>query len=116
MRGEFEQLRSQRGRVSVFQLLGWRGLLTLAVGAALLVATLVAAASVFIVLLPVFLIAGLVARFVYGWRRHRRPAPTPSDPGIIEGRYEVVAEGRARDAASARSDPYQPSRRGWGPP
>jgi hypothetical protein len=72
--------------------LSWRTILTLAVVgailAAVLLATLVAAAGLFVLLLPVFVIGGLLGRF-FVKREARRPQ-RPHD-GVIEGHYEIVA-------------------------
>jgi hypothetical protein len=95
----FERLDSR----SLFRQLGWRGIAALAVGTALLVATFLAAAGLFLILLPIFLVAGLVARFFLGRKRQAPQHYRPESPSVIEGRYEVVSE------------PEPTPGRGWGP-
>jgi hypothetical protein len=121
MRQGYDQDRPQRGQVNLLRLLGWRGWLALAVAATLLVVTLLVAASIFLILLPVVLLTGIITRLVYGWRRGRRSRPAAAGHQVIEGSYEVIAEGRSGPGqpADARSDAAdaEPSRpgRGWGP-
>jgi len=84
------------------ELASWRGILVLAVATALLTAALLVAAGLFLLLLPLFIVAGLVGRFFFG---RRRRTPERSDrPAVIEGEYEVVRNSL---------DPGPPGR-GWG--
>jgi membrane protein implicated in regulation of membrane protease activity len=69
--------------------LTWRGVLALALGATLIVTLAVVAGVVFLVLLPIILVAGVVARLLAGRRQAERPAPTRR-PEVLEGSYEVV--------------------------
>jgi hypothetical protein len=80
-------LRDLRG--GLLRALGWRGIAAVAAAAALVVAALVAAAGLFLILLPLFLLAGIVARLVWGRPRPSRRTP----PTVIEGSYEVVEDG-----------------------
>jgi membrane protein implicated in regulation of membrane protease activity len=99
---------SERGRFGGFEvrlaeLVSWRGILVLAVAGALLTAALLVAAGLFLLLLPLFIVAGLVGRFFFG--RRRRTPERSHRPALIEGEYEVVRN---------NPDPGPP-RRGWGP-
>ncbi|SNB52169.1 hypothetical protein SAMN07250955_101198 [Arboricoccus pini] len=101
----FERLAAGRplGWKSLFQLLSWRGVLMLALAAALAIAIFVAAASVFLLVLPVLLIVGLVARLFLGGKQ-KRPRARPASPELIEGQFEVI-DSSAKPAAGT----------GWGP-
>ena len=59
-------------------------------------------------------IAGLIARFVYAWRRNRRREPAPGTPVVIEGDFEVVRDEGARSHPRRDGSP-PPTGRGWGP-
>lgn len=101
----FERLKAGRplGWKGLFQLLSWRGVLMLALAAALAIAIFVAAASVFLLVLPVALIVGLVARLFMGGKQQPPRAPQATSD-LIEGQFEVV-ETSAQPAPGA----------GWGP-
>jgi hypothetical protein len=70
----------------------WKVWLLAALGGALALALTVAVAGLFLVLVPLFLVGGLVARLLLGAGRPKAPPPPPTarEPGVIEGRYEVV--------------------------
>jgi hypothetical protein len=76
--------------VRMVRLQPWKMWLLAGVGGALALALAVAVAGLFLILVPVFLIGGLAARFLL------RGAATPAGPRrgqgtqVIEGRYEVV--------------------------
>jgi uncharacterized membrane protein len=79
---------------------GWRAWLALAVGATVIVALMLVFSLLFVVLLPVFLVLGLVARWWLGRELRRAGAPAADRPPLIEGTYDVVEP---------------PPGRGWGP-
>jgi hypothetical protein len=70
----------------------WKVWALAAVGGALALAVMVAMAGLFLILVPVLLVGGLVARLLLGSPRARPPAPRDpaARPDVIEGRYEVV--------------------------
>lgn len=74
---------------SLFRLLSWRGVLVLGVAAALSIAIFIAAASVFLLVLPVVLVAGVVARLLAGSPAKRTPQ-RQGRPDLIEGQFEIV--------------------------
>lgn len=68
----------------------WKLWLLMAIGGAVALALVVAAAGLFLILLPVVLIGGFVARLLLsGSRPAARPRPG-GPPAVIEGHYEVV--------------------------
>ncbi len=79
---------------------GWRAWLALAVGATVIVALMLVFSLLFIILLPVFLVLGLVARWWLQRELRRTGAPGADRPPLIEGTYDVVEP---------------PPGRGWGP-
>ncbi len=83
----FRAYRIDQDRVSLWRLVGWRGVVVIAVALAVLVALAIVATGLFLVLFPIFVIAGLVARFLAG-RGQKRPLRRA--PGVLEGRYEVL--------------------------
>lgn len=88
MRGDY---RFQTFRIEPLRLLGWKGILVLAVAGALAVALMLAATGLFLILLPVFLVAGLVARFFAGRNTNRsRPQAERRRENVIDTHYEVV--------------------------
>jgi hypothetical protein len=74
--------------LSLWRLLGWRGIAVMAVALALVVALAIAATGLFLVLLPIFLVAGLVGRFLSGRAQRRQPGRRA--PDVLEGHYEVL--------------------------
>lgn len=86
--------------LNLWRLLGWRGIVVVAVAVALALALAIAATGLFLVLLPIFLVAGLLGRLLSGRAAQRRPLRRPTD--ALEGRYEVL-------------DIEPPPGRGWGP-
>jgi hypothetical protein len=75
----------------VVRLQPWKVWALAAVGGALALAVMVAVAGLFLILVPVVLIGGLVAKLLLGGTGGRQP-PRRSATGaeVIEGRYEVV--------------------------
>ncbi len=88
--------------LGLWQMLGWRGIAIVAVALALVVALAIAATGLFLVLLPIFLVAGLLGRFLAA--REARPRPSHRPPEVLEGRFEVLDV-----------EPPPPGR-GWGRP
>lgn len=82
----------------------WKVWALAAIGGAVAIALMVAVAGVLLIVVPVILIAGLVAKLLLGSSLRRaskapgEPRP-PGRPGTIEGRYEVVEVRRDRDSA-----------------
>jgi hypothetical protein len=68
----------------------WKIWALAAVGGALALALTIAVAGLFLILVPVFLIAGFVAKLLLGGNRSRPQAPREGRPEVIEGHYEVV--------------------------
>jgi hypothetical protein len=88
----------------VVRLQPWKVWALAAVGGAVALALMVAVAGVLLVVVPVILLAGLVAKLLLGTGRPRTPGTPneprpPGRPGVIEGRYEVVEVRRDRDLA-----------------
>jgi membrane protein implicated in regulation of membrane protease activity len=82
---------------------GWRAWAALAVAATAAVALLLTFGLIFIILLPVFLVLGLIGRWWLGRELRKAAQAGRSRPEIIEGSYEIV------------EPPAQPGR-GWGKP
>ena len=82
--------------VRMVRLQPWKLWLLVAVGGALTLALAVAMAGLFLILVPLFLVGGLVARLLL--RGGTTPAAgRPSEaPDVIEGRYEVLDPPRER--------------------
>jgi hypothetical protein len=98
MQRRFETFRrGGTGSAGLVHLLSWRGILALAIGGALVIATLVAAAGLFVLLLPLFLIIGFVGRFMLG-RKPKEPAARPEHRPVLEGHYEIVEPEEERRA------------------
>ena len=75
------------------------------VGGVLAVTVMAALAGLMLILVPVFLVAGLAARLLLGQGRRRAATrPDMARPDVIEGRYEVV-EVTPRGKANPWRDP-----------
>jgi hypothetical protein len=83
--------------------LGWRGMLALALGVTAAVALVLTFGLIFLLLLPVVLVAGLVARWWLG-RELRKGARGRDGRKVIEAEYEVV-----------EVEEIEAPGRGWGP-
>jgi hypothetical protein len=82
--------RFQRGfDIRMVRLQPWKVWALAVVGGAVILAVIVALAGMALILVPVLLVSGLVAKLVLGTSA-RRPKPTAGSPDVIEGRYEVV--------------------------
>lgn len=82
--------RFQRGfGIRMIRLQPWKVWTLAAVGGAVTLAVIVALAGMALILVPVLLVSGLVAKLVLGTGA-RRPKPAAGRPDVIEGRYEVV--------------------------
>jgi hypothetical protein len=93
----------------LFRALSWRGVLLLAVSAAVGVTLLLLAGFVFLLILPIAVVGGLIARWMVG--RPKPPQQRRPQDGIIEGRFEVV------DIEQVQETPPHARRRGgtpWG--
>jgi hypothetical protein len=82
--------------------LGWREMLALAAAVTLVLALVLVFGLLFLLLLPVVLVAGLIARWWLG-RELRKEAQGRARKGTIEAEYEVVEVER-----------IEPPGRGWG--
>ena len=76
--------------VRMVRLQPWKVWLLAGVGGALALALAVAVAGLFLILVPLFLVGGLVARFLLRGSAAPMPRQPSSRPDVIEGRYEVV--------------------------
>ena len=78
--------------VRTVRLQPWKLWLLAGVGGALAVTLAIAVAGLFLILVPLFLVGGLVAKLLLGSGNGSvaRPAPRTERPGVIEGRYEVL--------------------------
>jgi hypothetical protein len=76
--------------VRMVRLQPWKVWLLVAMGGALALAVTVAVAGAMLILVPLFLLAGLVAKLLLGGGRSRPPEPRAGRPDLIEGRYEVL--------------------------
>ena len=77
----------------VVRLQPWKVWALAAVGGALALAVMVAVAGLFLILVPVLLIGGLVAKLLLG-TGGRQPPRRAGGVEVIEGRYEVVDVGQ----------------------
>ena len=76
------------------------------VGGVLAVTVMAALAGLMLVLVPIFLVAGLAARLLLGAGRNPMASrPAEPRPDVIEGRYEVVEVGPADRANPWRGRP-----------
>ncbi len=83
--------------VRLVRLQPWKVWLLAAVGVGLAVTLAIVVAGVFLILVPVLLIGGLIAKLVLGGARPPVARPRASGrPEVIEGHYEVVATDRHR--------------------
>lgn len=75
----------------------WKVWALAAIGGALAVTVMITMAGLLLILVPVLLVAGFVARLLLGGgtRPAAGPRPAPGRPEVIEGRYEVVEVNRA---------------------
>ena len=85
-----ERLRSGGIDMRVVRLQPWKVWLLVAVGAGLAVTLTLLVAGMFLILVPLFLIGGLVAKLVLGGSRAPAAKPRAGRPDVIEGHYEVV--------------------------
>lgn len=85
-----ERLRSGGIDVRLVRLQPWKVWLLVAVGAGLAVVLTLLVAGMFLILVPLFLIGGLVAKLVLGGNRVPAAKPRPGRPEVIEGHYEVL--------------------------
>jgi hypothetical protein len=76
--------------VRMVHLQPWKVWLLVAMGGALAFALTVAVAGAMLVFVPLFLLAGLVAKLLLGGGRSLPQAPRAGRPDLIEGRYEVL--------------------------
>jgi hypothetical protein len=74
----------------VVRLQPWKVWLLAGVGGALALALAVAVAGLFLILVPLFLLGGVVARFLLRGSSAPMPRGPSGRPDVIEGRYEVV--------------------------
>jgi uncharacterized membrane protein len=82
--------------------LGWREVLALAVAVTVVLALVLVFGLLFLLLLPVVLVAGLIARWWLG--RELRKESRRAEQGTIEAEYEEIEIER-----------IEPPGRGWGP-
>lgn len=89
--------RFQRGGfdVRMIRLQPWKLWGLAAIGAVFLVTVVVAMAGLLLIVVPVAVLGGLVAKLLLG-SGNRRPTTPPGRPGVIEGRYEVIEVRRER--------------------
>ena len=75
----------------------WKLWLLMAVGAGVALALTVAVAGLFLILVPVVLIGGFVAKLVLrSSARGRRRDASKAGPEVIEGHYQVIEVDRRR--------------------
>jgi hypothetical protein len=79
----------------------WKVWALAAIGGALAVTVLITMAGLLLILVPVLLVGGFVARLLLGGttRPATGPRPAPGRPEVIEGRYEVVEVNRSHPRA-----------------
>jgi hypothetical protein len=80
--------------VRMIRLQPWKVWLLVAMGGTLALALTVAVAGAMLILVPLFLLAGFVAKLLLGGGRSRPQAPRAGRPDLIEGRYEVLEVSR----------------------
>ena len=76
--------------VRMVRLPPWKVWLLVATGGALALALTLAVAGAMLILVPLFLLAGFVAKLLLGGGRSRPQATRTGRPDLIEGRYEVL--------------------------
>ncbi len=96
-----ERLRIGGLEARVVRLQPWKVWLLVAIGAGLAVTLTVVVAGMFLILVPLFVIGGLVAKLLLSRGRPAAPTRTQGRPEVIEGQYEVLEAGR-RGAPSER--------------
>jgi hypothetical protein len=82
--------------VRMVRLQPWKLWLLVATGGALALALAIAMAGLFLILVPLFLVGGLVARLLLGGGAKPGMRPQGGAPEVIEGRYEVLDPFRDR--------------------
>jgi hypothetical protein len=82
--------------VRVVRLQPWKIWLLVAVGAGLAVTLTVVVAGMFLILVPLFVLGGLVAKLLLGGGRAPVARPSDGRPDVIEGNYEVLDVRRQR--------------------
>lgn len=85
-----ERLRIGGLDARVVRLQPWKIWLLVAVGAGLAVTLTVVVAGMFLILVPLFVLGGLVAKLVLGGIRPTPPKERQGRAEVIEGRYEVL--------------------------
>jgi hypothetical protein len=78
----------------VVRLSGWRAVVAVLFGLAVLAAVAALLALSFLVVLPVLLVAAIAYRFLP--RPTMRPMDRPGEADVIEGTYEVAPDDRER--------------------
>lgn len=77
--------------IRMVRLQPWKVWLLAGIGGAIALTLAIVMAGLFLVLVPVVLVGGLVARLLLGGKAVPVPPRRPSDAhDVIEGRYEVV--------------------------
>lgn len=85
-----ERLRIGGLDARVVRLQPWKVWLLVAIGAGLAVTLTVVVAGMFLILVPLFVLGGLVAKLVLGGSRPSAPKQHHGRPEVIEGHYEVL--------------------------
>src|ERR671913_57367 len=89
-----ERFRRAGFDIRMVRLQPWKVWLLVAVGGALALTLAIAVAGLMLILAPLFLLGGLVAKLLLGGGGgggQRRPgAARQAPPGVVEGRYEVL--------------------------
>jgi hypothetical protein len=88
-----ERFRRAGFDIRMVRLQPWKVWLLVAVGGALALTLAIAVAGLMLILVPLFLLGGLVAKLLLGGGDggQRRPGTArQTPPGVVEGRYEVL--------------------------
>lgn len=85
-----ERFRRGSFDVRMVRLQPWKAWALAATGAVFVLTVLIAMASFLVILLPVALVGGLVAKLLLGTGTRRPSPPSRGQPEVIEGRYEVI--------------------------
>lgn len=96
-----ERLRIGGLDARVVRLQPWKVWLLVAVGAGLAVTLTVIVAGMFLILVPLFVLGGLLAKLLLGGGRPSAPSRAHGRPEVIEGQYEVLEASR-RQASPER--------------